>query len=156
MRNARWLRLLAYVTGSVNQELLARNEYLATENRILRAKLPSRLRLSNSERTTLAEIGKRWDAKRSAKLPLWPNRIPSWRGDLFGQRGALNKVHDKVVGANIVQRTNIGVIERCDRAGFALEPFAKALWRDLDGYLAAQTGVPGAVDLTHAASADGR
>ena len=63
MRNARWLRLLAYVTGSVNQELLARNEYLATENRILRAKLPSRRRLSNLERTTLAEIGKRLGRK---------------------------------------------------------------------------------------------
>src|ERR1700722_847465 len=54
MRNARWLRLLAYVTGSANQELLARTEYLAAENQILRAKVPSRLRLSNSERATLA------------------------------------------------------------------------------------------------------
>jgi hypothetical protein len=26
-----WARLLAYVTGTVNQELLLRNEYLATE-----------------------------------------------------------------------------------------------------------------------------
>jgi putative transposase len=34
MRNKKWLRLLAYVTGSVNQELLLQNEYLAAENRI--------------------------------------------------------------------------------------------------------------------------
>jgi hypothetical protein len=47
----------AYVTGSVNQELL-QNEYLAAENRILRAKLPWRLRLSDPERATFAEIGK--------------------------------------------------------------------------------------------------
>jgi len=33
MRNARWLRLLAYVTGSVNQELLIPNEYLAPARR---------------------------------------------------------------------------------------------------------------------------
>src|ERR1700688_4829385 len=59
MRNSKWVRLLAYVTGSVNQELLLQNEYLAAENRILRAKLPSRLRLSDAERVTLAEIGKR-------------------------------------------------------------------------------------------------
>ena len=52
-------RLLAYVTGSVKQELLLQNEYLAAENRILRAKLPSRLRLSDPERATLAEIGRR-------------------------------------------------------------------------------------------------
>jgi putative transposase len=58
MRNSRWLRLLAYVTGSVNQELLLRNEYLAVENRILRAKFPKRLRLGDPERATLAEIGK--------------------------------------------------------------------------------------------------
>ena len=31
-----WARLLAYVTGTVNQELLLRNEYLMAENRILR------------------------------------------------------------------------------------------------------------------------
>ena len=30
--------MLAYVTGSVDQELLAQNEYLVTENRILRNK----------------------------------------------------------------------------------------------------------------------
>ena len=47
------------LTESVNQELLLQNEYLAAENRILRAKLPSRLRLSDPERATLAEIGKR-------------------------------------------------------------------------------------------------
>jgi hypothetical protein len=28
-----WARLLAFVTGLVNQELLLRNEYLAAENR---------------------------------------------------------------------------------------------------------------------------
>ena len=30
-----WARLLAYITGTVDQELLLRDEYLATENRIL-------------------------------------------------------------------------------------------------------------------------
>ena len=34
-----WPRLLAYITGTVDQELLLRNEYLAAENRILRAKI---------------------------------------------------------------------------------------------------------------------
>jgi hypothetical protein len=31
-----WARILAYVTGTVDQELLARIEYLAAENRILK------------------------------------------------------------------------------------------------------------------------
>ena len=43
----------------VNQQLLRQNEYLAAENRILRSHLPARLRLSDPERSTLAEIGKR-------------------------------------------------------------------------------------------------
>jgi len=30
-----WKQLLAYITGTVEQELLWRNEYLVTENRIL-------------------------------------------------------------------------------------------------------------------------
>ena len=64
MKDNNWGRLLAYVTGLVNQELLLRNEYLAAENRILRAQLPARLRLTDPERSTLAEIGKRLVAKR--------------------------------------------------------------------------------------------
>jgi hypothetical protein len=44
-------RLLAHVTGLVNQELLLQVEYLCAENRILRAHAPARLRLSNEQRT---------------------------------------------------------------------------------------------------------
>jgi hypothetical protein len=32
-----WARILAYITGTVDQELLLRNEYRAAENRILKA-----------------------------------------------------------------------------------------------------------------------
>ncbi len=58
-----WARILAYITGTVDQELLLRNEYLATENRILRAQLKGRLLLSDAERITLAEIGHRLGRK---------------------------------------------------------------------------------------------
>jgi hypothetical protein len=34
-----WARLLAYITGTVDRELLLRNEYLIAENRILRAQV---------------------------------------------------------------------------------------------------------------------
>jgi putative transposase len=44
-----WARLLAYVTGTVNQELLLRNEYLAAENRILRSQIKGRLLLSEGQ-----------------------------------------------------------------------------------------------------------
>jgi putative transposase len=58
-----WARILAYVTGTVDQELLARNEYLVAENRILKAQLNGRVNLSDAERVTLAEIGHRLGRK---------------------------------------------------------------------------------------------
>jgi len=73
-------RLLAFVTGLVNQELLLQNEYLVAGNRILRAHLPTRLRLSNSERSTLAEIGKRLGRKALSEVARTANRTPSWDG----------------------------------------------------------------------------
>jgi hypothetical protein len=42
-----WLQLLAFVTGSINQELLLRNEYLAAENHILKSQIKGRLQLSD-------------------------------------------------------------------------------------------------------------
>ena len=54
-----WKRMLAYVTGSVDEELRLRNEYLVTENRILRDQIKGRVRLTDPERISLAEIGKR-------------------------------------------------------------------------------------------------
>src|SRR4030095_2774255 len=44
MKGYQVARLVAYVTGLVNQELLLQVEYLAAENRILRAHAPARLR----------------------------------------------------------------------------------------------------------------
>jgi putative transposase len=88
MRNSRWVRLLAYVTGSVNQELLLRNEYLAAENRILRAKFPTRLRLGDPERATLAEIGKRLGRKalREVACVAKPDTILAWYRRLIAQK----------------------------------------------------------------------
>jgi len=58
-----WKKLLAYISGSVDEELLLRNEYLVTENRILRAQIKDRLKLTDGERKTLAEIGKKLGRK---------------------------------------------------------------------------------------------
>src|SRR5258706_9838980 len=58
-----WARILAYITGTVDQELLLRNEYLVAENRILKSQLKGRLKLSDVERTKLGEIGYRLGRK---------------------------------------------------------------------------------------------
>ena len=44
---------MACITGSVDQELLRRNEYLVTENRLLRQQITGRIQLSDAERKTL-------------------------------------------------------------------------------------------------------
>ena len=49
--------------GTVDQELLLRNEYLATENRILRAQIKGRLLLSDADKKTLADVGYRLGRK---------------------------------------------------------------------------------------------
>src|SRR5499427_7846491 len=81
-------RLLAYVTGLVNQELLLQNEYLAAENCVLKARLQPGLRLSDGERATLAAIGKRLGRKglqqvaRIAK----PDTILAWYRTLVAEK----------------------------------------------------------------------
>jgi hypothetical protein len=50
-----WGRILAHITGAVDQELNLRNEYLAAENRILKTQIKGRLLLTDVEKATLAE-----------------------------------------------------------------------------------------------------
>ena len=83
-----WSRILAYITGTVDQELLLRNEYLVAENRILRNQERGRLVLSDSEKRTLAEIGYRLgrkaleDVANAAK----PDTILGWYRKLVAQK----------------------------------------------------------------------
>ena len=83
-----WARLLAFVTGLVNQELLLRNEYLIAENRMLRSHLPNRLRLSDPERATLAEIAKRLGRKALNDIAqvAKPDTILGWYRRLIAQK----------------------------------------------------------------------
>ena len=76
------------MTGLINQELLLKNEYLAAENRILRAHLPARLRLSDPERSTLAEIGMRLGRKALAQVACVakPDTILGWYRKLIAQK----------------------------------------------------------------------
>jgi putative transposase len=83
-----WARMLAYITGTVDQELLLRNEYLAAENRILRAKIKGRLLLSNSEKTTLAEIAHRLGRKALADVAaaVKPDTLLHWYRELIAKK----------------------------------------------------------------------
>ena len=83
-----WPRLLAYITGTVDQELLVRNEYPAAENRILRAQIKARLRLSHAERNTLAEIGHRVGHKALEEVAATakPDTILGWYRKLIANK----------------------------------------------------------------------
>ena len=83
-----WPRLLAYITGTVDQELLLRNEYLVAENRILKAQIKARLRLSDAERTTLAEIGHRLGRKALEEVAAAakPDTILGWYRKLIANK----------------------------------------------------------------------
>src|SRR5882757_8622723 len=83
-----WARMLAYVTGTVDQELLARNEYLAAENRIMKAQLKGRLKLSDTERGVLGEIGHRLGRKFLADVATVarPDTILGWYRKLVARK----------------------------------------------------------------------
>jgi putative transposase len=108
-----WKTLLAYITGSVDQELLLRNEYLLTENRLLRQQVTGRVCLTDGERKTLAEIGKRLGKQAlAAELEALVVRLAqenrSWGYDRIA--GALihlgYTISDQTVG-NILKRQGV-------------------------------------------------
>jgi putative transposase len=83
-----WKKLLAYITGSVDQDLLLRNEYLVTENRLLRQQIPERVRLTDAERKTLAEIGKKLGRQALEEVAsiVTPDPILAWHRKFVAQK----------------------------------------------------------------------
>ena len=72
----------------VDQELLARNEYLVAENRILKARSNGRLKLSDAERATLGEIGNRLGRKVLGEVAnvARPDTILAWYRKLVARK----------------------------------------------------------------------
>jgi len=89
-----WRRVLAYITGTVDEELLLRNEYLAAENRILLEQLQGRLRLTDLHMKTLAEIGHLLGRKALAEVAniVKPETILGWYRELVAQKFDGSKV----------------------------------------------------------------
>ena len=80
--------MLAYVTGSVDEELLAQNEYLVTENRILRNQIQRRIQLTDPERISLASAAKRLGRKALEEVAqiVRPETILSWHRRLIAKK----------------------------------------------------------------------
>jgi putative transposase len=83
-----WARMVAYVTGTVNQELLLWNEYLGAENQILRRQIKGRLLLSEGEKATLAEIAQRLGRKALEELAAVakPDTLLAWYRKLIANK----------------------------------------------------------------------
>src|SRR5712671_4741178 len=83
-----WKHLLAYIMGTVDQELLLRNEYLVTENRILRNQLTRRVHLNDGERKTLAEIGQKLGKQALEEVAhiVKPDTILAWHRKRVAQK----------------------------------------------------------------------
>jgi hypothetical protein len=83
-----WKQLLAYITGTVDQELLGRHEYLVTENRNQRNQLKGRVRLSDGERTARAEIGQKLgkQALKDVATIVKPDTMLGWHRKLVAQK----------------------------------------------------------------------
>jgi transposase InsO family protein len=97
-----WKRILAYVTGSIDEELLARNEYLVTENRILRHQIKGRIQLTDPERISLAEAAKRLRRKALDEVAqiVRPETILAWHRRLIAKKFDGSKNRSPVKGGS--------------------------------------------------------
>ena len=93
-----WKTLRAYISGSVDEELRLRNDYLVTENRILRNQIEGRLQLTDAERRSLAEIGKQLgkQALEESAAIVKPDAILAWHRKLVAQN--CPKTTDSFIG----------------------------------------------------------
>lgn len=85
-----WPKLLESISESVNDHLRLRNDYLVAENRILCQQINGRVRLTNSERKELAEIGAKLDKKALAQIATiaTPDTVLAWNRKFADQKVA--------------------------------------------------------------------
>ena len=69
---------------------------------------------------------------------------------------AFDVLHDQVIRADIVQSTNIGMIQCRDCTSFVLEPFGEPGAGNLDGDDAIEARIARLINFTHSARTDGR
>jgi putative transposase len=83
-----WKQLLASITSSVDEDLRLRNAYLMAENRLLRSQITGRVRLTDTERKTLAKLGQQLGRKALAEVATiaQPDTILAWHRTFADQK----------------------------------------------------------------------
>jgi hypothetical protein len=70
------------------------------------------------------------------------------------RRGSLDELHHQIVGPHIVERTDVGMVQRGHCAGFAIKTFAEALGGNFDRYVSPEPRVAGQIHFAHPSGAD--
>jgi putative transposase len=150
-----WARILAYITGTVDRELLVRNEYLAAENRILRGQVKGRPKLSDVERAKLGEIGRRLGRKAlgevaNAALPdtilAWYRRLVARKFDGSKHRSPGRPRIDKEIEKLIVRMSEENLSWGYDRIVGSLANLGYEVSDQTVGNILRRHGVPPAPD----------
>jgi transposase InsO family protein len=153
---ADWKTLLACITGSVDEQLLLRNEYLVTENRIMRQQINGRVQLSDADRKTLAEIGKRLGKKTLEEVATivkpetvlgWNRKLAAEKFDGSTQRKSLGRPRiDKELEDLIVQMAKDNRSWGYDRIAGALAHLGYDISDQSIGNILKRRGLPPAPD----------
>src|ERR1017187_4529897 len=72
----------------------------------------------------------------------------------LSQGRTFDPLHYQVIGSDVVQGADVGMVQRCHHARLALPPAAELRLYELHGDAAAQARVPGFVDHAHTAFAE--
>ena len=75
---------------------------------------------------------------------------------LVGDRRAFHQFHHQVVGSDIIELADVGMVQGRDGAGFVFEALGEALLGDFDGDSAVEARVASLPHLAHPALAEGR
>jgi hypothetical protein len=101
-------RLLAHISGRVDKEWLVRNEYLAAENRILRAKTKGPAATSGRGEAKLGEIAHRLGCKALAEVAVAakPDTILGWFRKLVARKfdGSMDRPGGNWLGGRGLRR----------------------------------------------------
>ena len=149
-----WKQLLAYLSGSVDEELLLRNEYLVAENQILRNQLQGRVQLTDAERKTLAEIGHKLGKQALAEVARlvkpdttlgWHRKLVAQKFDGSKQRNSLGRPRvDKELEDLVVRTAHENRSWGYDRIAGALADLGHTISDQTVGNILKRRGLPSA------------
>jgi putative transposase len=151
-----WKTLLACITGSVEEQLLLRNEYVVEENRILRNQIEGRVQLTDAERQTLAEIGKKLgkQALEEVSTIVKPDTILAWHRKLVAQKFDGSEQRKSVGRPRVAQELEDLVVQMAkenrswgyDRIAGALTELGYDISDQTVGNILKRRGLPSAPD----------